>query len=351
MLDATTVDHDAQEAIAQAVTLNSEAVAYAASQVAALASEARAESVASQQAATSAASDNCDVMAVPALSKFIVPTRYLKAALLCVPGKEGNESLKAVYLQRAILDDGTTIARLVATDMSRFLVVSLPGDDLPSWLDDGVLIPTDGLAKRLAYLAADGCANLSYATGASRMEMSDDGDTVTFKFAPLTTPYFNIAPVMQALHVCLGDRQIDPGEGHTFTPSSLKAINDVSTAIDGGAVTFYQGPAETRANLVTFAEDSNAVMILQSLAAVPQLSAPVKQAIGDIAVGQVVAGYKAALTRRRNEIAKCTDASQRAALEDRIAGLVASLKGYGVTLEIEAPKPASKPSKVQKKAA
>ena len=88
---------------------------------------------------------------------------------------------------------GSTIP-FVSSDGDRLFVASFDrdeGDEIPDWLDTGVLIPASELKPRISFLdkLKNGTAVISFATGSPMVMLSDTREDCVFRMTPVIADF------------------------------------------------------------------------------------------------------------------------------------------------------------------
>lgn len=106
---------------------------------------------------------------------------FLRAALACASTETSRANLCGVHLRRS----GANLD-VVASDGQRLFLGRQPlpkGEELPDWLEPGIIIQAEGLKPRLALLAADGdlTIRVEHSAGNPRVTLTDVLKTVVFR--------------------------------------------------------------------------------------------------------------------------------------------------------------------------
>src|SRR6185312_9485718 len=163
-----------------------------------------------------------------------MPIAGLRAALKCAAaGKEAPAHLKGVYLH---VTQGA--ARAVATDgTQRLIVTSIPfPDEVPEWLEQGVILPGDALGSRLAMLASvkvgdmpSTKARIGY-LDSDRVTMEDVFGECLFRLHRIQADYIDYQRGLGPLDVFEG-REMKDMESTAFDPTQLKGTAEVAAIL------------------------------------------------------------------------------------------------------------------------
>jgi hypothetical protein len=200
---------------------------------------------------------------------------------------------------------------------------------MPIWLHGGVIVPRQGLGRRLAIME-DGMeaedkktmnVQVGFAASNSYVEVRDTLQSCTFRMVPIEDSLPDFDGVIARTGDALGNRSYEAGETATYAPAMLKSAQEVASAIGAAGVSLFQ-PDDTNADspsVVTFAGAPGCMMIFAPLAQAP---API---VGEAnmrllapALKQVRAGYLANMNRSL-KLLDSADATERSRLEGKIA--------------------------------
>lgn len=258
---------------------------------------------------------------VPPLEAITVPILALEAALACVsPKDDGRYYLQGVHVQARAGE-----IRISGYDGKALLAYSAPPDrdgPMPEWTKEGVTIPAAKLKARLSLLeeSFSGMMTISYAKGASHLELADPKGYNTFKLFPVggTFPDYQQG-LLDKLK--LGSRQTVDFESTALAVAYLKKINSLAALLDSKRVRFYGSGGEKDPVLIAFPGCPNALMLLA-----PVLEAGQVKAIGDGAARMIsaatagtIAALRAHRTRWEKKLEKAASAKTKKTIENKMA--------------------------------
>jgi hypothetical protein len=250
---------------------------------------------------------------LPKPTAIDLPTDMLRAAALCAAGKkEQRDYLAGVHVHRV-----DKRVRVVATNGNLMLIQSFkePDDLEKCWLDDGGLtIPVENLAPRLAMIDKGSdkapTARISYARGASKMELADIFAESTFRIPPIggTFPDYQ-AIIASSIGAFTDVGDVPPDfEPVAFAGDMFKAVAAVAAALEAKAASVYIARAEIAdtgqktnpgASVVTFLGCPGAVLYIMPMQGDVKLAGENAMILAP-AIKGTLAALKA--NRTRNEV-------------------------------------------------
>lgn len=255
---------------------------------------------------------------VPAIAYVSLPTRTLRAALLCAATDDARYHLRGVYLHC----DGRDV-RICATDgRVMFVACHRPENgELADILQDGVIVPAEGLKARLALIEGESQAEVpvvrvGYASGASHVELRDTLDSMRFRMAPVDGTFPEYLRIIEQAAEVIGGREMEAGEAVTFAPAIVRTASVIASVLKSSGIALYSAPAVPA--VATFAGVPGAALVLMPLAGGNPLCEATVRVLAPAMKG-TLAAIKANLTRTEAKLATCKDKSERGRMEAKIA--------------------------------
>ena len=184
-----------------------------------------------------------------------LPIPLVLAAASCSSTEETRYYRNGVFLHSK---EGAV--RIVATDGHRLFIASHKpeleeGQKLPSWLEDGIIVPNLMLKERLRLIGKVvekfQTVEVSYAAGAPKVLLSDIVGECTFKVQPVAGTFPDYQKLIGGFAGAF-----DPGSRSDFEPVGfqgpyLKAVGEIAKTLEAGNVGIYASKADEAA-IVTF---------------------------------------------------------------------------------------------------
>jgi hypothetical protein len=285
--------------------------------------------------------------AVPPIEYISVPLPLMRAALLCASRDEDHPEINGVRIAAAP-ERGV---RVTATDGARMLTAWFrPATFMglsPDWAEQGVTIPREGLAARLALLGGDGAetVHVGFARHAPHVVLRDVHESIVFRMPPVEEAFYDVAPLLASLSTVLGDRTQDALDTAAFAPAVLRSASDVARALGATAIALYQGGSSIPA-VCTFEGADGAALILLPARETAPMSHETIRALSPAMRG-TRAAIQANLTRTLVRLEamgeknpdRATLAAQVADYRQRLALIAAALDETTVLPAPEAPAP------------
>ncbi len=238
---------------------------------------------------------------VPDLATTLVRTDVMLAALACTSKDESRYYLHGVYLHQV-----NGMVRTVATDGHRMFIYARPkaeGEELPDWLDAGVIIPADGLKPRLALL--DSVAHVAFATDAPHVVLSDLSKTCSFRMAPIDGTFPDYQRILDETKA-LEPRELGELSSTAYNSAYLKGVGDLAKTLgpkDGTkSVRIFGGGDELSPSLITFPDCPGAILILMPIRAAQTIDRASVSVLA-VAINGTVSALKAHRTRWADKLA------------------------------------------------
>jgi hypothetical protein len=251
-----------------------------------------------------------DAEIVSPISYQSVSLAWLKAALVSASNDPKIPALCGVRLER-----NCDSARMISANGSTVMVGQWTncGTDggrctIAPWMDDGVTLPADGLARRLAVIEADVAqedratyrVDIGYSALSPHIFLESADRNVSFRLSPVPERFPDITRnVLDYLGpVLAGDCEpCDSMETQTYTPGVLKRVADVARAIGATGTSFFQGKGSP--SVATFPNAPGVFVVMvpcEPIGAghVPHATAV---AIGTHSMGLAIAQTRSNLTR------------------------------------------------------
>jgi hypothetical protein len=265
-----------------------------------------------------------------------VPLASLRAALSVASRDEAKFYMNGVYLHR--VDD--TI-RMAATDGHRMVVASASAEDqTPAWLDDGIIVGREGLARALGYLASvkSEHVHVSYLEHAGRAVLSDDAGECSFRVDLVDGTFPDYRALLARLNVFEG-REIPDMASVAYSPRYLKGVGDIAKLLGAEMVRLHGSISDEEPSLVTFPEMPSVVMMLMPMGqkekALPASTAKLLEG----PIKGTIAALRAHQTRWQQKLDKAKQARLRAEAEAKVASYEERIDALlrSVTLALPAP--------------
>lgn len=200
------------------------------------------------------------VESVAEMTGVSIPIYALRGAISCCTDADAMRHMSGVYVHSF---DGNL--RIAASDGHRLFVASFEDLKLPDWLiDGGVLISADDLKPRLALLdkLENTTALISFAKGASHVQVSDAADSVIFKLYPIadaTFPDYQAGVVEKALGAF--SREAGDFQPVGYSAGYLKDVGAMAKLLASDYVRVYSSSA-VEPSVVVFDQAPGVVLYL-----------------------------------------------------------------------------------------
>ncbi len=257
---------------------------------------------------------------VPAMSSVEVPIYALKGALSVVSDEETRPYLSGIYLHRV---EGAL--RVVASDGDRLFVASLERgpDELPDWLEDGVLIPGGIMKPRLAFLNSlkESTALVSFAKGAPNLHLSDPKVDILFRMEPLvgmTFPDYQTV-IIDKTHGAFTREVATDFQPVGYSSAYLKDVGAMAKVLASDYVRVFSS-TEHEPTVIVFDSAPGCVLYLMP----SKVSTPLAPATAKLLEGPIkgtIAALTAHQTRWRNkrdELPTTASDAERASIDEKI---------------------------------
>lgn len=262
-----------------------------------------------------------------------VPAKYLSTALLTAAKGDIRYYLCGVYLHAV---DGEL--RICGTDGHRLIVSRFIPKVLPTWAEDGVIIPGPELAQLLPLIVKNGAHQdgedamvlVDYAKGAEAMLLRSENGFANFRVKPVDGKFPDYAKVLAAQGMSF-IRDDGVMNAAAVNPKYLKDAAIIGQRLGAIGVHAFTPSVESGAAAIfTFSGASDTVLIVMPMRSDAPVSEGVVKIFGSNGIAGSVAALRAHVTRTVKLLgsANAKDRedleAKKSSLEDRIAALLRS---------------------------
>lgn len=276
--------------------------------------------------ATQAPADETPQLELGPAFAVSIDVEQLAPMVSIAPTKESRPYLNAVLLHKA----GDAL-RLVSSDGHRMLVQSIEHEGELPWAEgEGVLLPSEELARILKYTGKSGAVELVF--GENHPHVAIETYSATFRVKPVDAKFPPYARILEKCgDVFSAERPL--AETSAVNPKHLKSAGQVASLFKAQGVFCYMG--DPKAEIVfTFAGVPGVVLVQMPLDTTGQGFDPsVARLIGASGMKGTLAALKANVTRNENWAKEAkTDADRErftlaaARLQQRIGQIMAGLE-------------------------
>jgi len=247
----------------------------------------------------------------------------LQACLLVTPKKDSRAGLLGVYLHS--IGDGSL--RSVATNGHTLLLHSWPTkEQLPTWLDCGLILPRDGLAMALGVFSKlegskdSTTCQVGWARGHGYAIIRDAEEQATFRLRRIDAPFPEYQKTIEAAGQVLAGGERQPLSSTSYNGEFLKQAAAVGKVFDAKGLTPFAGNDPKAPVVVSFFGEPGALFIIMPLVSSgsEQLPAQTMALIGK-GLGGTLAALKATQTRQKKQMAESKSESEKKSLAAGIA--------------------------------
>ncbi len=247
--------------------------------------------------------------------------RYLLAAVMCAADDETRYYLNGVFIHRT----ADRFVRVVATDGHRCIIANLYREDEkkpgPKWLDQGIIVPSDGLAARVKLIEKEQKdsglgVQILFGENQPRVEIADAMGINVFRVKPVDGTFPDYERVTTAGWSGMSVDRAD-WKPTGFNPAYLKAVGEIAKRLDPEtAVQCYDYAAPdggAQPVLFTFEKVPNVVLFLMPTRVEHKMGAATRLLLAPAVKGSIAA-LKAHETRNREAAKDLKGAEKEAAL-------------------------------------
>ena len=259
---------------------------------------------------------------LPDPQTLVLPIAKLRAAALCMATKDVRHYLEGVYLHAT---DG--VARIVATDGSSLLAQSHKAENLPDWLDAGVILDGATMKEALAVCAKHGDeVSITYGEGRRAATLRSQDRFATFEVSLQDGKFPDYQRVVSGIDFTNSGDALGAGN---FAHGYIKTAATVAATLGAKGLQAFTA-ASDKPSAFLFDGADEAVLIVMPLrpsneTAVGIMTNRTAQLVGTSSLSASVGALRAHLTRCAQALKKERDQGLRAKIEQRQTDLQARI--------------------------
>lgn len=271
---------------------------------------------------------------------------HLRAAMAIAPKDDTRPYMNGVYIHAS----GEQL-RLVATDGHRMIVTARQLEKKASWLEKGIILPTDALARIVKYIGKDETAGITVEFGANwvQAQIREKGGMATFAVNPLLDMKY---PEYQKVLDAGAEVFVSAREEYQSSPvqsAYLKAAGAIAGVLGAVSIRPFVGSPEQPV-VFTFDGDASCILYVMpfSESQAKELPAPTVQLYGKAAIEQTIVKLREQIEISKANAERTKHAkfrTQSLAKVERLQARIDNLKA-AITPKLQGPAPTPAPAEV-----